>query len=40
MDGSEGRKDPPCAIYTHIETSPQIVLYDFSGSLGEYNLNR
>ena len=40
IDGREGRKDPSCALYTHMETAPSILFYDFACSLEEYNLNR
>lgn len=40
VDGSEGRKDAACALYTHLEHSPEIVFYDFACQLEEYCLNR
>ena len=40
IDGKEGRKDPSCALYTHMQNAPKILFYDFACSLEEYNLNR
>ena len=40
MNGSEGRKDPACSLYNHLEVAPEIVYYDFACSLKEYCMNR
>ena len=37
---SEGRKDPHASLYTHLETAPATVFYDFACSLSEYAKNR
>ena len=40
IPGSEGRKDPAASLYTHLETAPDTILYDFACSLSEYCKNR
>lgn len=40
IDGKEGRKDPSCALYTHLSTAPKVLVYDFACSMEEYSLNR
>lgn len=40
VNGSEGRKDPPCSLFNHLEKPPSIIYYDFACSLEEYFLNR
>lgn len=40
IPGSEGRKDPAAALYTHLETPPTNVFYDHACSLSEYVKNR
>ena len=40
MNGSEGRKDPSQALYTHLPTAPSIIFYDNACQLEEYFLNR
>ena len=40
IPGSEGRKDPFASLYTHLESPPDNVFYDFACSLQEYTLNR
>ena len=40
IPGSEGRKDPAAFLYTHLETAPESILYDFACSLSEYAHNR
>ena len=40
IPGSEGRKDPAAAIYTHMETPPKCIFYDHACSLSEYVKNR
>ena len=40
ITGSEGRKDPAAALYTHMEKAPKAVFYDFACSLSEYCHNR
>lgn len=36
----EGRKDPSASLYTHLETPPDDIFYDFACNLQEYCLNR
>ena len=36
----EGRKDPSASLYTHLETPPADIFYDFACNLQEYCLNR
>lgn len=38
--GSEGRKDPAASLYTHLESAPDDIFYDFACGLHEYTLNR
>jgi len=40
VNGSEGRKDAACSLYSHLEVAPETIFYDFSCSLEEYCLNR
>ena len=40
IPGSEGRKDPAAAVYTHMETPPKCIFYDHARSLSEYIKNR
>ena len=40
IPGSEGRKDAAASLYTHTETAPDVILYDFACSLSEYCRNR
>ena len=40
VNGAEGRKDPACSLYTHLEVAPEIIYYDFACSLEEYCMNR
>ena len=40
MNGSEGRKDPACSLYNHLEVAPEIIYYNFACSLEEYCMNR
>lgn len=40
IPGSEGRKDPAASLYTHLETAPDTIVYDFACSLSEYCKNR
>ena len=40
VHGGEGRKDPAFSLYTHKQTAPSVLFYDFGCSLDEYNLNR
>ena len=40
IPGSEGRKDPAAAVYTHMETPPKCIFYDHACSLSEYIKNR
>ena len=40
VDGGEGRKDPAFSLYTHKQTAPSVLFYDFGCALDEYNLNR
>ena len=40
VDGSDGRKDPMQAIYTHLPNAPFDIFYDFACQLEEYCLNR
>ena len=40
IPGSEGRKDPAAALYTHKELPPKIVFCDHTCSLSEYVKNR
>ena len=40
IDGSEGRKDPSAALYTHLLKAPLKIFYDFSCGLEEYVMNR
>ena len=40
VDGGEGRKDPAFSVYTHKQTAPSVLFYDFGCALDEYNLNR
>ena len=40
VNGSEGRKDAACSLYTHLEIAPDVIFYDFACSLEEYCLNR
>ena len=40
INGSEGRKDPACSLFNHLEKSPEVIYYDFACSLEEYFLNR
>ena len=39
-NGSEGRKDPSQALYTHLPTAPSIIFYDNAFQLEEYSLIR
>ncbi|XP_066918896.1 uncharacterized protein [Clytia hemisphaerica] len=40
VDGSEGRKDPMCSLYTHLKVPPEALFYDFACGFEEYSLNR
>lgn len=40
IKGSEGRKDPFAAVYSFMESCPDVIYYDFSCQLEEYCLNR
>ena len=40
VNGSEGRKDPACSLYNHLEVAPEIIYYNFACSLEEYCMNR
>ena len=40
IPGSEGRKDPAAALYTHLAMPPKVAFYDFACSLSEYVKNR
>ena len=40
VGGSEGRKDPMQAMYTHLPVAPEMVFYDYACQLEEYSLNR
>ena len=40
IPGSEARKDPAAALYTHLATPPKVLFYDFACSLSEYVKNR
>ncbi len=37
---AEGRKDPATSLYSHLETPPETIFYDFACSLHEYTMNR
>ena len=39
VNGREGRKDPPCSLYNHLQVDPEIIYHDFACSLEEYCLN-
>ena len=39
INGSEGRKDPACSLYTHLRKAPLIIFHDFSSGLEEYVFN-
>ena len=40
VNGSEGRKDTACSLYSHLEVAPENTYYDFASSLGKYCMNR
>ena len=40
VNGSEGRKDPACSLYNHLEVAPEIIYYNFACSLEDYCMNR
>ncbi|XP_069101637.1 uncharacterized protein [Argopecten irradians] len=40
MAFAEGRKDPYASLYSHLETPPKDLFYDFACNLQEYCLNR
>ena len=40
IPGSEGRKDPVAALYTHMEIPPKCIFYDHAFSLSEYVKSR
>ena len=40
MPGTEGRKYPAAALYTHKELPPKIVFYDHASCFSEYVKNR
>eukprot|EP00111_Clytia_hemisphaerica_P020287 TCONS_00059786-protein len=40
VNGSEGRKDAMCSLYTHLPQPPEIIFYDNACQLEEYSLNR
>ena len=40
IPGSEGRKDPAAALYTHMEIPPKCIFYDHAFSLSEYVKSR
>ena len=40
INGQEGRKDPACSLYNHLENAPDVIYYDFACGLEEYFLNR
>ena len=39
IPGSESRKYPAAAVYTHMETPPKCIFYDHACSLSEYIKN-
>ena len=40
VNGSEGRIDPDCSLYDHLEVAPEIIYYEFACNLEEYCMNR
>ncbi len=40
IPSSEGRKDPMWSLYSHLETPPYVIFYDFACNFNEYSLNR
>ena len=40
ITNAEGRKDAMLSLYTHCETAPKVVVYDFACQLEEYCRNR